>query len=111
LPLAPGGRGVGGEGDGSEEAPSPPTPLPQGRGEEISPYASMISLVFFSSSSSIFSSYCLSSACTCSLPASRSSSVISLSFSAWSKCLLLSRRMFRQETLAASADFLTCVTI
>ena len=57
-------------------------------------------LGFLSPISSTFSSYCFSSACTCSLPVSRSSSVISLFFSAVSKCLLPSRRMLRQRHFA-----------
>jgi len=46
------------------------------------PHCSMISFDFLSAISAILSSYCLSSFCTSSLPRSRSSSVISLFFSA-----------------------------
>src|SRR2546425_533406 len=69
------------------------------------PYCSITSFDFLSAISWTLSSYFLSRSWTSSLPLSRSSSVISLAFSPWSKCLLASRRMLRSETLHSSADF------
>src|SRR5947208_4078614 len=59
----------------------------------------MTSLAFLSANSVTRSSDFLVRLCTSSLPLSRSSSVISLAFSAWSKCLLASRRTLRMATL------------